>query len=272
MPRRGTPSWQARPPAPCFGFQARGFSNGIASPRPRIRTVEIISNTHFSLDNRVPVCYPALCLSSSIPNLASGEGCESCKGRVEGSLFTPPRAAGLIALRTDVHKTPSTTPLFSQSCKRVCISLKTRSFNSLSFHTHAHSFAVSPLFATHTQNILGVYVPPMLQSLFPDELVNSNPLLSSTSVLVRNRKTQSVQLFCFQSILRSFALFSCKSFVYLTYAKQPGGVYPKVSDSGIFAFPHANRLRRLAYQPFSRLRHPDLRVVKWFPITQLIKS
>jgi hypothetical protein len=56
----------------------------------------------------------------------------------------------------------SASPLFSQSCKRVRNSLKTRKFNSLSFHTHAHSFAVSPLFATHTQNTPGVYVPQQI--------------------------------------------------------------------------------------------------------------
>ena len=74
----------------------------------------------------------------------------------------PPLCAGLVALRTHLHKTPSATPLFSHSCKRVRKMLKTRNFNSLCFHTHAHSFAVSPLFATHTQNTPGVYVPTVL--------------------------------------------------------------------------------------------------------------
>jgi hypothetical protein len=108
----------------------------------------------------------------------------------------PPRGIGLIALCTDVHKTLSATPLSSSpsirrrmrvlsepragrvegslrksdatshfvsiTCKRVRNSLKTRNFKSLSFHTHAHSFAVSPLFATHTLNTLGVYVPPAI--------------------------------------------------------------------------------------------------------------
>ncbi len=131
----------------------------------------------------------------------------------------PPRGARLIALRTHAHKNVSTTPLFTQSCKRVRNSLKIRNFNSLSFHTHAHSFAVSPLFATHTQNVPGVYVPPPTpkskvllevahlspapldtysdnsapspshstkpQSPFPVRRVDSTPLLSSTSALFR---------------------------------------------------------------------------------------
>jgi hypothetical protein len=143
----------------------------------------------------------------------------------------PPRATGLIAPCTQLHKNASTTPLFSHSCKRARNPLKTRNFKSLTFHTHAHSFAVSPLFATHTQNIPGVYVRP---AKFPAQLVNSNLVFSSTSAIFRDAKTQSVQLLCFQSTLRSFSLFSCKSFVCLTYAKQHGGVYPRVSDSGQF--------------------------------------
>ncbi len=43
-------------------------------------------------------------------------------------------------------------------------------------------------------------------------------------------KTQSVQPLCFQSILRSFALFSCKSFVCLTYAKQRGVYAPSTNS------------------------------------------
>jgi hypothetical protein len=43
-------------------------------------------------------------------------------------------------------------------------------------------------------------------------------------------KTRSVQPLCFQSILRSFALFFCKSFVCTTYAKQWGVYVPPASD------------------------------------------
>ncbi len=142
--------------------------------------------------------------------------------RREGPLSVPPRGTGFIALRTHLHKSLSASPSFSYSCKRVRISLKLRNFKSLSFHTHAHSFAVSPLFATHTQNIPGVCVPPMLQSRLPEPLLDSTPLLSLTSALFRDPETQSVQPLCFQLIPHSFALFSCKSFVCLTYAKQRG--------------------------------------------------
>ncbi len=43
-------------------------------------------------------------------------------------------------------------------------------------------------------------------------------------------ETQSVQPICFQSGLRSFSLFSCKSFVCLTYAKQRGVYTPSASS------------------------------------------
>ncbi len=42
-------------------------------------------------------------------------------------------------------------------------------------------------------------------------------------------KTQSLQPLCFHAILRSFALFSCKSFVCTTYAKQRGVYTPTTS-------------------------------------------
>jgi hypothetical protein len=65
-------------------------------------------------------------------------------GRVEGSLCKGHAANQIVSI----------------TCKRLCKMLKTRNSDSLSFHTHARSFAVSPLFATHTQDTPGVYVPP----------------------------------------------------------------------------------------------------------------
>ncbi len=49
------------------------------------------------------------------------------------------------------------TSVFSASYKRVRNILKTSTFKSLYFHTHVHSFLVSPLFASLTQNNGGVY-------------------------------------------------------------------------------------------------------------------
>ncbi len=138
--------------------------------------------------------------------------------------FVPPRGTGPIALRTGLHKSPSPSPLFSHSCKRVCISLKTCTFKSLCFHIHAHSFAVSHLFATHTQDIPGVYVPPMLQSFFPDQLVNSTPLLSSTCALFRTAKRKSLQPLCFQSIPHSFVTLLLQVFC-LPHMGKTTGVY-----------------------------------------------
>jgi hypothetical protein len=117
---------------------------------------------------------------------------EPRRGRVEGPRSIPPRGIRVIALRPDVHKTLSLSPLFSYSCKRVRNSLKTRNFKSLSFHTHAHSFAVSPVFATHTQNNPGVYTPvtspksKVSLDVFQLSLVPSNTYDPKTAVSSRH--------------------------------------------------------------------------------------
>ncbi len=134
----------------------------------------------------------------------------------------PPRGARLIALRTHAHKNVSTTPLFTQSCKRVRNSLKIRNFNSLSFHTHAHSFAVSPLFATHTQNMPGVYVPPALPGSTRQS--NSFVVLHFSAISHCEDKVSPTPLFSIKSAL--FAHSSPASPLFASLAQNNGGVYP----------------------------------------------
>jgi hypothetical protein len=59
-----------------------------------------------------------------------------------------------------MYKCVSPSRLFSDSCKRVRISLKINEITSLCFHTHPHSFPGSPLFTALKQNIPGVYKAP----------------------------------------------------------------------------------------------------------------
>ena len=123
------------------------------------------SNTQKRLDNTIHICYSVVCTlnfnpsrprirqrmcPSCIPDVSSGRVLsESRAGRVEGTLC----------------KSHPPSPLFSNSCKRVRIPLKTRTFKSLCFHTHAHSFAVSPVFATLTQNNPWVYAAMQIRNL-----------------------------------------------------------------------------------------------------------
>ncbi len=63
-----------------------------------------------------------------------------------------------------VSFSPPATRLFSILYKRVRKSLKTSTFKSLYFHTHAHSFAGSPVFSTTSQKHTGGYTPILSDS------------------------------------------------------------------------------------------------------------
>ena len=179
------------------------------------------------------------------------------------------------------HLSPSTTPLFSHSCKRVRKILKIRKFKSLSFQTHAHSFAVSPLFATHTQNTPGVYVPPrnrksnvllevgqlnpaplnaysenlaprsrrpaMAQSVFRAQVVSSTPLLSYTSALFF---TLSNLLFRANHLFSSNCALFCKN-----TRGGGGGIPPEVPPP-----PHAGATP--GFQPCRARRGEPLLLVR----------
>ena len=96
-----------------------------------------------------------------------------CRGRPLGRLRADCRVSPLptvaaaspyMEFRTThsrIHKTAPTTPSFSNSYKRVRNSLKTSTFKSLYFHTHAHSFVGSPVFSTTSQKHTGGIHPKL---------------------------------------------------------------------------------------------------------------
>jgi hypothetical protein len=61
-------------------------------------------------------------------------------------------------MRQRAQKRPRNPPIFSRLQRRVQL-IETTRYQPASFHTHAHSSPVSPVFATLTQNTPGVWVP-----------------------------------------------------------------------------------------------------------------
>jgi hypothetical protein len=86
--------------------------------------------------------------------------CMSARNPFE--FFPSPTFPGVVSAFRSIHARPnplvsaSASPLFSHSCKRVCNPFIISDFNSLSFHTHAHSFPGSPLLSICSPNQRGV--------------------------------------------------------------------------------------------------------------------
>jgi hypothetical protein len=73
---------------------------------------------------------------------------------VQSPKISPPISCYLHS-RAQRCQTALPSPVFSISCKRVRNILKTSTFKSLCFHTHAHSFAASPVLSTTSQKHTG---------------------------------------------------------------------------------------------------------------------